>query len=311
MDPFIPLTINDKEILDPYLKSSGKTGSEYSFSTLYMWSGIFHTFHNIIQTENDSLLVIRSRKDENVPYHYLYPLSMRETVPPRTALIVLEKVSENRPFLLGGLSGMEVEMLESEFPETFVIEPVRDSFDYIYDINDLAHLKGKKLQSKRNHLNAFLKTYPHYEFLPVTEADIADCLVMNDEWCRIMGCIYNMGMEEEICAVHRAFRAYKSLQLEGFMIKLDGKIIAYTLGEPYKEDTYLVHVEKAFPEFRGAYQVINQLLVKYVMENYPGVKYINREDDAGDKGLRHAKMSYRPVLLLEKYMTKITPPAIP
>ena len=133
----------------------------------------------------------------------------------------------------------------------------------------------------------------------------------NDEWCRIMGCIYDLGMEEEICAVHRAFRAYKSLGLEGFMIKLDGKIIAYTLGEPFRPDTYLVHVEKAFPQYRGAYQVINQLMVKYVMETYPGVKYINREDDAGDKGLRHAKMSYRPVMLLEKHMTKITPPTKP
>jgi hypothetical protein len=311
MDPFIPLTISDKELLDTYLLSSGKAGSEYSFSTLYMWSGIFHIFHNTIQTGNDSLLVIRSRKDENTPYHYLYPLSKQGPVPPLTALTVLESVSGNQPFLLGGLSVREAEKLSSEFPEKLVVEPVRDSFDYIYDIDDLAHLKGKKLQSKRNHLNAFLKNYPHYEFLPIKEADIADCLIMNDEWCRIMGCIYDLGMEEEICAVHRAFRAYKSLGLEGFMIKLDGKIIAYTFGEPFRPDTYLVHVEKAFPQYRGAYQVINQLMVKYVMETYPGVKYINREDDAGDKGLRHAKMSYRPVMLLEKYITKITPPTKP
>lgn len=311
MFPFVPLTINDKERLDPYLKKSEKNGSEYSFSTLYMWSGIFHTFHNIIQTDNDSLLLIRSRKDQNSPYHYLYPLSQKGPVPPRTAMNVLEKASGNQPFLLGGLSGSEAEMLESEFPEKHVIEPVRDSFDYIYDINDLAHLKGKKLQSKRNHLNAFLKLYPHFEFLPVTETDIADCLVMNDEWCKIMGCIYNQGMEEETCAVHRAFRAYKTLALEGFMIKVDGKIIAYTLGEPHKKDTYLVHVEKAFPEYRGAYQAINQLMIKNVMDKYPNVKYINREDDAGDKGLRHAKMSYRPILLLEKYMTKVTPQATP
>ncbi len=311
MDPFVPLTVSDKELLDPYLKSSGKTGSEYSFSTLYMWSGIFHTFYTTIQTENGALLLVRNRKDESTPFHYLYPLSLHGSVPPKIAMAVLQKVSVNDPFLLGGLSDREAEMLGSEFPEKVVIEPVRDSFDYIYDINDLAHLKGKKLQPKRNHLNAFLKNYPHYEFIPITEADIADCLVMNDEWCRIMGCIYNLGLEEEICAVHRAFRAYRTLGLEGFMIKIDGKIIAYTLGEPYRPDTYLVHVEKAFPEYRGAYQVINQLLVKHVMEKYPGVQYINREDDAGDKGLRHAKMSYRPAFLLEKFMTRISPPARP
>ena len=311
MDPFIPLTVSDKELLDPYLKNSGKSGSEYAFSTLYMWSGIFHTFHNSVQTENDSLLVIRSRKDESTPFHYLYPLSLKGPVPPQTALSVLERMSGNDPFLLGGLSHSEAAMLESGFPDTFIIQPVRDSFDHIYDISDLTHLKGKKLQSKRNHLNAFLNNYPHYEFLPITEADIADCLVMNDQWCKIMGCIYNLEMEEEICAVHRAFRAYRTLGLEGFMIKLDGHIIAYTLGEPYRKDTYLVHVEKAFPEYRGAYQAINQLFVKYIAEKYPDVKYINREDDAGDKGLRHAKMSYRPALLLEKYMTKITPPTRP
>jgi len=311
MDPFVPLTVSDKEFLDPYLKSSGKTSSEYSFSTLYMWSGIFHTFHAAIQTENGAILLIRSRKDETTPFHYLYPLSLQGTVPPKTALAVLQKVSLNDPFLLGGLSREETALIGSEFPDKFRIQPVRDSFDYIYNITDLAHLKGKKLQSKRNHSNAFLHNFPQYRFLPITEEDIADCLAMNDEWCRIMGCIYNMGMEEEICAVHRAFRSYRTLGLEGFMIKIDGKIIAYTLGEPYRPDTYLVHVEKAFPEYRGSYQVINQLLVKHVMEKYPGVQYINREDDAGDKGLRHAKMSYRPAFLLEKFMTRISPPTRP
>lgn len=82
-----------------------------------------------------------------------------------------------------------------------------------------------------------------------------------------MGCLYDLSLGQEACAVHKGFRAFGALGLEGLMITVDGRIIAYTFGEPFLQNTYLVHVEKAFPEYRGAYQVINQAFVKHILEN--------------------------------------------
>ena len=95
------------------------------------------------------------------------------------------------------------------------------------------------------------------------------------------------------------------------MITVDGRIIAYTFGEPFLQNTYLVHVEKAFPEYRGAYQVINQAFVKHILEKYPDTLLVNREDDVGNEGLRQAKMSYRPAFLIEKYSALVNLPPRP
>ena len=183
-----------------------------------------------------------------------------------------------------------------------IFTPSVDTGDFVIIINaEKVLLTGKKFQAKRNHLNSFLNEYREFEARQIRLEDIPACLAMNDEWCRLMGCNQDVGLEQETCAVHRAFNSFGELGLEGLMILIDGKIVAYTLGELLTKNTWLVHVEKAFQEFRGAYQAINQLFVRYAMEKYPHVEYINREDDSGDMGLRIAKMSYHPAFFVEKY----------
>ena len=59
----------------------------------------------------------------------------------------------------------------------------------------------------------------------------------------------------------------------------------------------VVHIEKAYADVPGAYTMINQQFVEHVCMDY---KYVNREDDAGSEGLRKAKLSYKPVFMVEK-----------
>lgn len=311
MDSFIPLTLNDQAIIKPYLLNSGKAATEYSFATLYMWSGIYHTDFRIISCCQDRLLLIRSSSYSAEPYHFLYPMSLKGPVTGDTALKALFAVSGNVPFTVGALSAEEAGQLAAAAPYPIDVQPLRDSYDYLYNALDLAHLPGKKYQTKRNHLNAFLSAYPGYESQQITPEDIPACLEMNDTWCRIMGCNQDVGLGQEACAVHRAFNGFEELGLEGLMVLTEGKIIAYTLGELLTKNTWLVHVEKAFPEFRGAYQAVNVFFVRYAMEKYPLVEYINREDDSGDMGLRNAKLSYRPAFFAEKYMVQFNQPATP
>ena len=90
---------------------------------------------------------------------------------------------------------------------------------------------------------------------------------------------------------------FEELNLVGGLLRLDGELIAFTIGEPICEDTFVVHIEKAFGHIQGAYPMINQQFVEHECMNYT---YINREDDTGSEGLRKAKRSYRPVFMVEK-----------
>ena len=145
------------------------------------------------------------------------------------------------------------------------------------------------------------RLYPDFLTENITADNIAECLKMNDEWCVKMGCRHNAALSEEKCAVHRTFYHFQGLELEGLLLRAEGRIVAFTVGEPLNSDTYIVHIEKSFPEYKGSYQAINQLFAEYVQERHPDLIYINREDDAGDEGLRKAKLSYQPVSMVEKY----------
>ena len=86
------------------------------------------------------------------------------------------------------------------------------------------------------------------------------------------------------------------------VFRVDGKVVAYTMGEKASDDVFCVHIEKAFADIRGAYPMINQQFVKNELSSF---KYINREDDTGAENLRKAKLSYYPVILAEKYEAKL------
>ena len=98
-----------------------------------------------------------------------------------------------------------------------------------------------------------------------------------------------------------ALMYFEELGLTGGVLRLSGQVIAFTLGEPLSDDTFVVHFEKAFPEIQGAYPMINQQFVLAECQDY---QYVNREEDTGDEGLRKAKLSYKPVILLDKYTAK-------
>ena len=102
-----------------------------------------------------------------------------------------------------------------------------------------------------------------------------------------------------------AIRHFNELGLSGGLIRAEGKVVAFSIGDPLNDDTFLVHFEKAFADVQGAYQMINQ---QFVQRNCMAYRYINREEDAGVKGLRHAKMSYNPVMLVEKYLATLKEP---
>ena len=138
-----------------------------------------------------------------------------------------------------------------------------------------------------------------WQFEQITDANLDECWAMNEQWCAEVGCEDSESLTEESCAVRNCFNNFHSLGLRGGLLRVEGRVVAYTMGRPLSSDTFIVHIEKAFAEVAGAYPMINQQFVTHCCE---GFRYINREDDVGDEGLRRAKTSYKPDILLEKYL---------
>ena len=190
--------------------------------------------------------------------------------------------------------------MKAMYGDVFQVEYDRDVADYVYLSERLISLSGKKYHGKRNHINRFKENH-EWTYEPITDDNALECIVMLMQW-KINNCAAaNEGMSEEVCAAKNALMYYKELGLTGGLIRSEGVIIAFSLGEPISDDMFAVHFEKAFSNIQGAYPIINQQFVLHEASEY---KYINREEDCGDEGLRKAKMSYRPEMMVEKGVLK-------
>lgn len=284
------ITIEDRDWITEKLREDDRQSCEYSFANNFIWAPVYQVEVALEQ----SCCLIRFAAEEGVCY--AFPVGKGEK---KAALELLRQDAEeqNSPFRLVTLLAQDKAYLEENFPGEFQIKEDRDSFDYIYTVEKLTSLSGKKLHGKRNHIARF-KDNEDWSYEPLTEENKQECYEMNLAWCDRRSCKWNEEMSGEQCALERAFAHFTELGLEGGVLRLHGKIVAFTVGERLNSDTYVVHFEKAFPEIQGAYPMINQ---QFVLRNCQHYTYVNREEDTGDEGLRKAKLSYYPDILLEQY----------
>ncbi len=291
MVDFKDIELKDKAWIDPLLKMSDFKGSEYVFSNNYNWKDIYH----IQVAQVGGYYCVRSGIEER---SYLYPSGSGDIAPVIEALIQDAKEREC-PFQMHGIVKENVALLETLFPGRFAFEEYRDGFDYIYNTVDLATLSGKKYHGKRNHITKFKQNHPDWVYEPITAENIEECRAMNKIWCEKQGNCNDPSLKQELCAVKKALDHFFDEGLKGGLIRTKEEgIVAYSIGAPLSSDTFIVHIEKAFAEVQGAYPIINQEFVRHNCMNY---KYVNREDDVGDEGLRKAKLSYKPAKNKEKY----------
>ena len=286
------VTLEDKEWVSACMKAANLRGSEFTFANLFDWREIYD--FKIARFED--MLIIKSGKNDT---NYMYPVGGGDVA---KAIDVLraEAVELGGEFSLYGVPASAVDAVAAQLGDEYEILPVRDNFDYIYNRESLATLAGKKLHAKRNHINKFAETYPNWSVEPITKENIGQAWEMNLQWCAAQECISH-SLRNEGCAVESAFNNFFELELRGALLKADGRIVAYTIGSAVTEDTFVVHIEKAFADVQGAYPMINREFVRMLPEQYI---YINREDDVGDLGLRKAKESYRPAMMYERYIAK-------
>ena len=182
-------------------------------------------------------------------------------------------------------------------------EPMPDLFDYIYRRSDLALLQGGHLQAKRNHVNRFKADNPDFEYRPLTPELFDECRRLTEIWQEEKDASETISAERQV--METVFGNWDALGMIGGSIWVNGHMVAFTYGAAVTNDTFDICVEKADRNIEGAFAIINQQFASHLPEQYI---YVNREDDMGLPGLRKAKLSYHPEILLSFNVVHISMP---
>ena len=282
---------SEKEAYTRALAADRPRGCEYAFNAIYMWGqrqmafvgGFWLTF---------------SRYGKFTTY--ALPVGQGDRT--HALQMMMDDARERGiQFRLSGLNAQDREEVEALFPGRFQFAADRDSFDYVYDIHALADLPGRKLQKKRNHVNRFYAVHPDWHTEPITPAHIPALRQMAAAWSAQREAYRPEGMYNlEKIALERAFDSYTQMGLEGIVLMDGQELLAFTMGSRMREDMFDSNFEKAVDYADGTYAMINREFARYLREQHPELRYIDREDDMGLEGLRQAKCAYDPNHLIEK-----------
>lgn len=274
------ITMELRPLLHPQFQNLTEGISEFAFANIYLFRD---GHHYRISKLDDNIMVILG-EDNDTPF-FMLPFGLPGKSEIQTLFqyhLSMKAVTESQAKTLEGMG--------------FTVIEDRDNFDYLYSREELAELAGRKYHKKKNLVNAFINNY-NYEGKPLLEQYIPETIQVLEAWRNGRD---NPGDYE---ANKEALENSEALQLCGGIYYVDGEPAAFTLGEELaRGESFVIHFEKALGKFKGIYQFINKCFASILPEKY---KYINREQDLGDPGLRQAKMSYRPAGFVKKYRVRL------
>ena len=272
---FKPVTLCDKSWVDEIVRAENSPSADYNFGNIYIWDKFYRQL--IARAGGRMLTKLRY---EGQPA-FVFPIG---SGPLRPAVELLRQYAAWRdyPLVIRGITDRHRELLEREYPGCFSYVLEEKNLDYIYRAEKLATYAGKSLHGKKNHCNRFEAEHD-WDFLPLSRELIPGCLDMLDVWT-----------EENS----------ERLGLEGGVLRAEGKIVGFSLGEMCAEDTFDVHFEKAQIDLNGAYPMVCRELTRMLLKRHPGLQFLNREDDMGFASLRQSKLSYKPEYLLNKFIAR-------
>ncbi|MDR2834756.1 MAG: phosphatidylglycerol lysyltransferase domain-containing protein [Bacteroidales bacterium] len=289
---FHPLQLTDKQKLDIILSENNFRSSDLSFANLYSWSQRFNPELAIFE----HTFFMRSNCSENDSC-YMFPIG-KLPINKSLNLMIENAKLRNLKFQIIGATREMWNILNEKIPNRFHFLPDRNSFEYIYLSQNLINLQGKKLQSKRNHINRFKIENPDWKYSKITtKIAVAKCLEMLLKWELSEHDRLEKSQQSEFLAVKKMLENFEILNLIIGGIYVNNNLVAFSIGEKLTNDTFVVHCEKAYSDINGAYSIINQ---QFIINEAKNFTFVNREEDLGIENLRKAKMSYYPEILLEK-----------
>lgn len=281
--------IGDIEVFKKYIGFSGELSCESAFVNLLIWQSAY----NNMWAEEDGQLIIKSGKGEDSSYRLPFGNDFLKGIN-----LIREYSGEGYPDFWVQ-EGKRLDNFKANFGDKYVFEENRDAFDYIYLREDLANLSGKKYHGKRNHISAFSKKHD-WSFKPITAENTEDVKLCAEKWYKENADREDKYLRCEKQGVITILDNMELLGVRGGAVYVDGRVVAFTLGSRISDEIFDIHIEKALSDYAEGYTVINREFARTLTE----YKYINREDDMGLEGLRKAKLSYKPAILLKKYACK-------
>ncbi len=299
------ITLEDKARIEEKICASGCHGADYGFANLYIWR---KAYRPKIAFCDDRLLV-------GMPQWkvYAYPKGGGE-IRNSIELLLEEAHSKGDKLRIRGLTDKTLEEFLPLYGDRFEIVEDRDNADYIYTSEKLCNLPGRHLSSKRNHIKHFERN-GEWEFHKISAdscgmftsceggscgklSSIAEAKAFVDEFYKEKD---DPDLADEAGAIEEMFEHYKTLGFLGGLLFQNGEPVAFTAGTKLDNEVFDTHFEKALPGVEGAYTMVNREFARLVRAEFPEIVAFNREEDMGIEGLRKAKLSYHPDILLMKY----------
>jgi len=286
---FKELTLEEKPLFDHLFTHSPPQISEFTFTNLFIWRLCYQTKISRLQ----NLLCLLANQGES--FFFFPPIGEGDMVECYQRLLQYLVGKATLPKIVR-VPQAAVEQVDWK-ASGMKMELDRSQCDYVYLTQDLIELKGRKYHRKRNHIKQFKEKYS-YQYISLTPEWIPQCLQLETEWCDLRHCEASPGLLNESSAIKEAFTHFEELRVKGGAILINGKVEAFTLGDPLNLESVVIHIEKANPAYEGLYPTINQAFLEH---QGSGFTYVNREQDLGEEGLRKAKESYFPHHLVNKY----------
>ncbi len=283
----------DEDWINSCIAVSGTMASDASFANIYLLRNKYSTK---ISRYKD--FIIRKYSGKGARCGYTFPLGKGDVT---KALAEIEKDAKEcgERLQFAFVTEEQKEVLENAMPARFCYSSDAGDSDYIYLRSELASLSGKAFHKKKNHFSKFVRTYPDYKYYEIGACNIYDAQKVADAWYYEHLQDEDASQLAEYKAIKEALENFEELGLIGGIIYVNDSPCAMTIASKINENTVDVHFEKAVGEYalNGGYAAINKLF----SEKLDGVTWLNREEDIGIEGLRKAKLSYRPKIMLKKY----------
>ncbi|MDO4544461.1 MAG: phosphatidylglycerol lysyltransferase domain-containing protein [Clostridia bacterium] len=294
---FTRLTTEDAQTLLPFYKRHHPTICDNTIGAVYQWRDAYVSYYAIL----DCFLLIRAQygKDGDC---YTFPIGCDHGDNDK-ALDYCERDAALRGDRLRFcvLPSEGLPPLINRYGDRLKIENRREWADYLYSAESFKTFSGKKYHTQKNHVNRFYRDNPQIICVPVSNELEGRCLDFLNEYGREHTDMNAIERNELKWAADLLLMRDKLCQ-SAFCLVDGKKIVALSIGE-LRFDTLYVHVEKALSAYSGAYPAMAQAFVRA----HPDALFVNREDDAGDEGLRYSKLNYRPIKLIEKYFVEVLP----
>lgn len=290
-----PLRSSDLATYNKYYSMVETNITDLTFHCRFAWDNVFKIQWTILE---DCLVQISSGGGYSAPF-MLMPLGKLTSEKIEKIIRAVHPIFDAKGWKFRILSIEEAVI--NTFEQTGIpagIDYKEESSDYFYDAEALRTLAGKKYSKKRNHWSKFQRLYPDYQYESLSPAIFDECLKLVRIWAEDKGIDIADTSDSDYYMIKRVFDHWQDLEARGGAIRIDGKIVAFSIGSVGRDEVGFIHFEKADIQYDGLYAAINKL----VLENeFPTVRYVNREEDLGIPGLRKSKESYFPIRKVSKW----------